>query len=58
MKEKFGAELEIRIFTMDSEEAKAYSFKSSTNVLFQDEWVPLDVALDRNKMEDFLYQRL
>jgi hypothetical protein len=33
--------------------AKEYTFKSSTNVLFADEWVPLDVATDREKMESF-----
>jgi hypothetical protein len=58
MKEKFGAKLDVRIFTLDSEEAKGYSFKSSTNVLFQGDWVPLDVATDRSKMENFLSQTL
>jgi hypothetical protein len=58
MKEKFGTGLDVRICTVNSEEAKGYSFKSSTNVLFQDEWVPLDVAMDRSKMETFLFQRL
>lgn len=58
MKEKFGAKLDVRIFTLDSEEAKGYSFKSSTNVLFQGDLVPPDVATDKSKMEDFLSQKL
>ncbi|PIE68004.1 MAG: hypothetical protein CSA23_00990 [Deltaproteobacteria bacterium] len=60
MKEKFSAKLDVKTFTLDSEEAKPYAlqFKSSTNVRFNDEWVPLDVATDKSKMEDFLSQRL
>ncbi len=60
MKDKFGERLDVKIFTLDSEEAKPYAqgFRGSTNVLLNDEWVPLDVAIDRGKMEDFLSQRL
>lgn len=58
MQEKFGSKLEARIHTIDSEEAKGYTFKSSTNVLFENEWVPLKVALDKSRMEEFLNQRL
>ena len=48
----------VRIHTMDSEEAKGYTFKSSTNVCFENEWVPLETALDKDKMADFLSQKL
>lgn len=58
MQEKFGSKLETRIHTIDSEEAKGYTFKSSTNVLFENEWVSLKVALDKSRMEEFLNQRL
>ncbi len=58
MQEKFSDKLNVRIHTMDSEEAKGYTFKSSTNILFANEWVPLDVALDQEKMEQFLSQKL
>lgn len=58
MKEKFGDKLDVKIYTLDSEEAKGYTFKSSTNVLFQNDWVPLDVATDKSKMESFLSQKL
>jgi len=58
MKEKFGAKLDVRILTMDSEEAKEYSFRSSTNVLYQGDLLPQSVATDKSKMEDFLSQKL
>ncbi len=58
MKEKFDGRLNVKIFTMDSEEAKGYTFKASTNALFQNDWVPLDVATDKSKTETFLSQKL
>jgi len=60
MKEKFGEKLDLKIYTMDSEEAKEYTsaFKGSTNVLLDNEWVPLDVSTDKSKMEGFLSQNL
>jgi hypothetical protein len=60
MKEKFGEKLDLKIYTMDSEEAKEYAleFKGSTHVLLVNDRVPLDVAIDKSKMEDFLSQNL
>jgi len=58
MKEIFGAKLDVKIFTLDSEEATGYTFKGSTNAFFQKDWVPLDVATDKSKMETFLSQKL
>ena len=58
MKKKYGDKLELKIYTTDSEEAKPYNFKSSTNVLFQKEIVPLEIATDSNKMDLFLSQKL
>jgi len=58
MQDKFGDKLNVKIHTLDSEEAKGYTFKSSTNVLFAEEWLPLDVALDKEKMKQFLSERL
>lgn len=60
MKEKFAGRLDVKIYTMDSEEAKPYAlvFKGSTNVLFNNEWVPLSVAMETSKMEEFLAQQL
>ncbi|KJS29761.1 MAG: hypothetical protein VR64_19305 [Desulfatitalea sp. BRH_c12] len=56
MKERFAEELDVKIYTMDTEEAKpyAFAFKGSTNVLFDEDWVPLGVAIDKAKMETFL----
>lgn len=60
MKEKFDGRLDVEIHTLDSEAAKPYAleFRGSTNVLFDKGWVPLTVALDKIKMEEFLSQHL
>ena len=60
MKEKFDGKLDVKIFTLDSEEAKPYAleFKGSTNVLLDNEWVPLNIAIETSKMEEFLDQHL
>lgn len=58
MQEKFADSLDVHIHTIDSEEAKGYTFKSSTNVLLDNEWVPTDVAIDTDKMENYLSQKL
>ena len=58
MKKKYGKKLELKIYTTDSEEARPYNFKSSTNVLFQKEPIPIDIATDRKKMDAFLSQKL
>lgn len=58
MKELFGEKLELQIYPVDSEEAQRYNFKSSTNVLFDQQIVPLDVSTDRRKMQDFLSEKL
>jgi hypothetical protein len=58
MKEKYGEKLELHIYTTDSEEAKKYQFKSSTNVFFENELVTIDIATDKDKMDNFLTQKL
>lgn len=58
MKTKFGKILNLKIFTTDSEEALRYQFRSSTNVLFEEEYVPIDVATDTDKMDAYLSSRL
>jgi hypothetical protein len=58
MKKKYGKKLDLKIYTTDSEEAKPYKFKSSTNVLFQKEPVPIDIATDSKQMIAFLSERL
>lgn len=58
MKEKYGERLELKIYTTDSKEAEAYHFRSSTNVLFEKELVPLDIATDRDKMDSFLSSKI
>ena len=58
MKAKYGDRLELRIYTTDSKEAEPYHFKSSTNVLFEKEFVPVDIATDRNRMDAFILSKL
>ncbi len=58
MKNLFGEKISLHIFTTDSEEAQKYHFKSSTNVLFENDLVPLTISLDKQKMTDFLSERL
>jgi len=58
MKKKYGKKLELKIYTTDSEEARPYNFKSSTNVLFQKDPVPIDIAIDSKKLDLFLSQKL
>jgi hypothetical protein len=48
----------LKIYTIDSEEAKLYNSKSSINVLFQKEPVPIDVVIDSKQMVVFLSERL
>jgi hypothetical protein len=58
MKDKYGSNLDVNILTTDSEEAKSYNFRSSTNVLFNDELIPLDIATDRKRLDLFLSKNL
>ena len=58
MQNTFGNTLNVQIHTIDSDAAKGYTFKSSTNVLLDNEWLPLDVATDTAKMEQFLTQKM
>jgi len=58
MKEKYADRLDLKVYTIDSKEAEPYHFKSSTNVLFEKEYVPVDIATDRSKMDAFLFSKL
>jgi len=58
MKNLFGEKIELNTYTTASPEAMKYNFKSSTNVLFEGELIPLDVSLDKGKMKDFLSEKL
>lgn len=58
MKIKYGDKLNLKIHTTDSAEALEYQFRSSTNVIFRKEHVPLDIALDVHKMDAYLSSKL
>jgi hypothetical protein len=58
MNNLFGEKLNLNIYRTDSEEARKYNFRSSTNVLFEDDLIPLEISLDKHKMKDFLSEKL
>jgi hypothetical protein len=58
MKELFGEKLELNIYTTDSEQAQKYNFRSSTNVMLDQELIPLEVSTDKSKMKDFLSKKI
>jgi hypothetical protein len=60
MKEKYGNKIDLKIFTLDSAEAQKYAFqfKGSTNVLLNNAWVPVDIAIDKDKMDNFITKYL
>jgi len=58
MKKLFGEKLELNIYRTDSEQALKYDFKSSTNVLLDQELIPLEIATDKSRMKDFLSKKL
>lgn len=58
MQKRYGDKLTVLINTTDSEEAKGYSFKSATNVLLDEELLPLETATDQGSMETLLDRRL
>jgi len=58
MKKKYGDRLKLKIYTTDSKEAESYHFRSSTNVLFEKELVPVDIATDKGRMDAFLSTKL
>ncbi|HOE32478.1 MAG TPA: hypothetical protein PK842_06680 [Smithella sp.] len=58
MKTKFETILDVKIYTIDAVEALPYNFRSSTNVIFDNEHVHVDIATDAQKMHAFLSSRL
>ena len=58
MKTRYGDSLDLRIYTTDSAQALPYNFRSSTNVIFEKEHVPVDIATHADKMAAFLDARL
>jgi len=58
MKNIFGEKINLSIYTTDSKEALKYDFKSSTNVLYEGDLIPLKVSLNKDKMKTFLSEKL
>jgi hypothetical protein len=58
MKNIFGEKVNLEIYTTDSKEASKYNFRSATNVLFDGDLIPLEIALDQQKMKEFLSERI
>ncbi len=57
LKEKLGEKIHLEIYTTDSPEAMKYNFRSSTNVLCNGDLIPLNIALDAKKLEEFLLEK-
>jgi len=58
MAESFKGQLDVKFYTMDSQEAKKHHFKGATVVYFENEAVPIKVAMDKIQMEAFLSERI
>ena len=58
MKQRYGDRLELHIYTTDSKEAEPYQFRSSTNVLLDDELIAVEVATDMERMDALLSSKL
>ncbi|GAB6888898.1 hypothetical protein JCM13304A_23980 [Desulfothermus okinawensis JCM 13304] len=58
MKDIFKDKLDLKIYTMDSEEAKKYNFKSSTNMVLDGERLHIKTALDSEKVKNLIQEKL
>jgi len=58
MKKNFEDSIDLNIYKNDSQEAKDFKIKGSTNVFVNGEGVPLDVALSNDKMNAYLKERM
>ena len=58
MKKEFGEDLDLAIYTNDSQEAEPYDLKASTTVFVDTEWIPLDVVTSNEGMEEFLKKHI
>jgi len=54
IQEEFGGELDLRIYTNASLEAKHYDLKGPTTLVVNQAWIPLHIATSKEKMEEFL----
>jgi len=54
----FEDSIDLNIYTNDSQEAKEFKIRSSTNVFVNGEGVPLDMALSKDKMKAFLQEKM
>ena len=58
MKKDFGDTIDLNIYTNDSQEAKGFEIRSSTNVFINGKCVSLDTALSKDKMKAFLKEKM
>lgn len=54
MKEKFGDNLNVQMFTTDSMEAMSYKIRASTAVFVNEQQVSNEIALSESKMAEHL----
>lgn len=58
MKEKYGDKIDLKIYLSHSEEAQKYKLKSAASALVDEELIPLDVATDKDRMNNFLSEKM
>jgi len=58
MKDHFGETIDLEIHLIDSPEAVNYVLRGATTVFLDNEWVPLDIATSRGRMQEYLEQAL
>ena len=58
MKDLFKNKLDLKIYTLDSEEAKKYNFKTSTNMLLDGERLHIKTALNKEELTRIIKKKL
>jgi len=58
MKKKFGDNLDLSVHLNDSKEAESVELTASSTVFIDDEWINLEVAKSRDKMQVLLSERI
>ena len=58
MKERFKEDLDLNIYTNDSKEAESVTLTASSTVFVNDEWINLEIAKSRDKMQELLSERI
>ncbi len=58
MKQKYDGKLDVEVHLNTSEAARDYVLRGSTTVLVNEQFVPLDIATSRVRMDEYLARQL